>query len=251
MNHEEFREANSPETPKDRLIELALSDNEVIRGAVAMNKNPPMECKEILFNNFSQYIIDVLSMIGVPMNLQIKKAKKIIGNTLVLRDVLIEDAEFILSLRNDDKKSKFISKTSGYVEQQKNWINRYSMSISQAYFIIESLDGNKIGTVRLYDSIGDSFCWGSWILSKEAHVSAAIESALIVYSYAMKLGFKNSHFDVRKGNSSVCKFHERFGATFVEEDEINLFYKISHQDILKSIHKYKKYLPSGIEIIHE
>jgi len=33
---------------------------------------------------------------------------------------------------------------------------------------------------------GDSFCWGSWILKDVAPQSAAIESALMVYSYAVE-----------------------------------------------------------------
>ena len=41
----------------------------------------------------------------------------------------------------------------------------------------------------------------------------AVESALMVYQFAgaVSLGFTRAHFDVRKGNESVWKFHERFG----------------------------------------
>lgn len=177
------------------------------------------------------------------------KAEKVIGKTIYLRNVTVDDAEFILSLRNDDKKSRFLSKTNPELDAQKEWINSYSSDSSQAYFIICTKDDRKIGTVRVYDIIANSFCWGSWILTDEAPASASIESALIIYKYALSRGLESAHFDVRKGNTSVYRFHERFGAVRVSESENDYFYKLNNDAIITSLNKYKKHMPDDIIVI--
>ena len=56
---------------------------------------------------------------------------------LNFRFVVEEDAEFILSLRNDIKLSKFISPTSSSISDQVNWIKEYKKKEKvRKYFII-------------------------------------------------------------------------------------------------------------------
>ena len=181
---------------------------------------------------------------------RIYKAKKVFGNRLVFRNASTSDADFILSLRTDDQKSRYLSATANDLEKQIQWLNDYENVQNQVYFIIESLSGELLGTVRLYDPQEKSFCWGSWILIQGAPQSAAIESALMVYSYALDhLGFLGAHFDVRKGNEHVWHFHERFGAQRVGESEIDYFYEINVEKIRASCSKYKKYLPEKVMVI--
>ena len=109
--------------------------------------------------------------------------------------------------------------------EQQAWLARYANAEDQAYFIIE-YQNEPVGTVRLYDPQGESFCWGSWILKNTRPSQAAMESALMVYAYAVDhLGFKSAHFDVRKGNEKVWQFHERFGARRVEETAKDHLYR--------------------------
>lgn len=176
------------------------------------------------------------------------KGLKVQGKKIVLRNATVSDAEFILSLRTDYKKSMFLSKTDDNLLAQREWLHNYSKSCDQAYFIIVDNNGENIGTVRLYDQKNNSFCWGSWILSDSSHNSAAIESALLVYIYAIVLGFRCAHFDVRKGNLSVSKFHENFGAVIKSETETDYLYVINMESIISSIKKYSKYLPEEIVI---
>ncbi len=180
---------------------------------------------------------------------RILKAEKVMGNKVTLRNVNYKDAGFIVTTRIDNKKSRFISKTLSDISLQENWLKAYDKSEDQAYFIITDVDNRALGTVRLYDPQGNSFCWGSWILVDEAPKNFAIESALIVYSYALKLGFTESHFDVRKGNTSVIKFHERFGAKIINETDEDFIFKISESAINESLNKYQKFLPNKIKII--
>lgn len=117
----------------------------------------------------------------------------------------------------------------------------------QAYFIIETLEGEPLGTVRLYDAQGNSFCWGSWILKEDAPQKAAIESALMVYAYGIDhLKFQGAHFDVRKSNESVRRFHERFGAKRVASTELDYLYTIDCTTISQARMRYSKFLPENI-----
>jgi len=78
---------------------------------------------------------------------------------------------------------------------------------------------------------------------------SAIESALMVYSYAFDhLKFSRSHFDVRKLNKSVWQFHERFGAIRASEDTDNYYFTLSAEAWQTSKEKYRRYLPSEITV---
>ena len=174
---------------------------------------------------------------------EIRKARRITGKSLVFRDACVDDAEFILSLRTDERKSRHLSSTSPELSRQIEWLNNYAGQGGQAYFVIETLGGERLGTVRLYDAQGDSFCWGSWIIKDGAPGNAAIESALMVYAYAIEhLGFEQAHFEVRKGNESVWRFHERFGAVRFGETDEDYLYRLDKESILSSRKKYQKFL---------
>ena len=86
-------------------------------------------------------------------------------------------------LRTHEKTSRYISPTSLQLSEQIDWLRSYRCDTAQAYFIIERVDGTPIGTVRMYDARGPSFCWGSWILKPEEPFYHAIESAMMIYMY--------------------------------------------------------------------
>lgn len=246
--HQKFREANSPETDQETLKKLAQDSDEVVRSAVAHNPSKPVGAVEILFNDKSKYVQEALFMNGYPTNPVITQAKKIVGKTAILRNAHPDDAEFIVALRTNAKKGRFISATSSDIKQQREWLEHYLSGSGQAYFIITDHDGNRFGTIRMYDQQGDSFCWGSWVIDDSAPANFAIESALLLYTYALKLGFTKSHFDVRKGNLSVIKFHKRFGAQETGETDLDILFEISKDKIDNALVKYSKYLPDSVEI---
>lgn len=170
----------------------------------------------------------------------------VMGARLRFRRVKISDAAFILSLRLDPSKNSYISATSDDLEAQENYIRNLPEQ-GDLYFIIEH-EGVPVGTVRLYDQIGDSFCWGSWILSKDAPTSSAVESTLMVYSLALHLGFQKSHFEVRRGNEKVWQYHERMGARRTSETEHDYHYAMDRESILAALEKYQSRLPDGVKI---
>jgi hypothetical protein len=160
----------------------------------------------------------------------------------------VADADFILSLRTDEIKSRYLSATSADIRAQPAWFESYASATDQAYFIIEYQD-EPIGTIRLNDAQEGSFCWDSWIVKDGRPSQSAMESALIVYAYAVDhLGFEATHFAVRKAIEPVCKFHERFGATITMTTDVDNFYSLSHQVIEESRIRLSKLLPEGVQI---
>jgi RimJ/RimL family protein N-acetyltransferase len=169
------------------------------------------------------------------------------GKNIYLREVTLDDAQFILDLRTDPAKGKHLSKTSPDLQQQQEFINQYHRSREDFYFIICDWADAKLGTVRIYDIQGDSFCWGSWILKTNSPTSAAVESALLIYDFSFfSLHYKRSHFDVRKENRTVIEFHLRFGAQIVGETDFDFLFSYDLEAFLKIRKRYARYLPGGL-----
>ncbi|MCS0350735.1 GNAT family N-acetyltransferase [Vibrio ordalii] len=170
--------------------------------------------------------------------------RELISKTIKMRLIREEDAEFILSLRLDERYNKFLSSVDDNLAAQKEWIRKYKQDEEaglQYYFIIETKDSKPCGTVRLYDLKADSFCWGSWVLNEDKTKYSALESAFLIYQFGFEeLGFKKSHFDVRKGNLKVIDFHKKFGAVETGEDEDNYYYEISQESVQRIKNKFSK-----------
>lgn len=153
------------------------------------------------------------------------------GKTIRLDLAVPDDAQFIHSLRVDPTYNTHLSQVTGGVASQAEWLIKYKLREAEGqeyYFVIRRIDNNEpVGTVRLYDFHPEraSFSWGSWILNKDKTPKAAIESAMLVYAVGFdELGFKSCHFEVRKENGGVIKFHERLGAQKVSEDADNDYF---------------------------
>lgn len=173
----------------------------------------------------------------------------LVAKSIFLRLAMPDDAAFIHSLRVDDHYNQFLSSVTGGAAEQRSWLVKYKereYNGWEYYFIIcRKDDASPIGTVRLYDFIDEhqSFCWGSWILNANKTASSALESALLVYKLAfLDLGFERSHFDVRKGNSKVIDFHQKFGAVEVGQTEEDVLFNYEKTTCLSMLEQYKKFL---------
>ena len=166
--------------------------------------------------------------------------------TLRLRPVEEADASFILSLRLDANLNQHLSAVENDLSKQIDWIRSYKIRETRGaeyYFIVESLRGESYGTVRVYDFRGDSFSWGSWVLRPGTPLFVALETAIAIYDFGFgPLGFERSHFDVRKANRGVTRFHERFGARRTGEDELNFYYELTKAEYLRARDRYSRVL---------
>jgi RimJ/RimL family protein N-acetyltransferase len=176
---------------------------------------------------------------------EVKRTKNI-----KLRLVEEDDAEFILKLRTEPSKNKYLSQTGADIEGQIMWIRSYKLRENldrEYYYVICDNDDEKLGLVRMYDfrDSEHSFCWGSWILKPNSPVCAGIESAITIYETGFNIcKFQRSHFEVRKDNLKVLKFHRNFGAKQVDEDELNFYFELTKNEYEMTKTKYQKFLLS-------
>ena len=185
------------------------------------------------------------------MTARIRKAGRIDGQHLTLRDANEADAWFIHGLRTDPARARFLSPVSADVQEQRAWLARYALDDAQAYFIVtDAASREPLGTVRLYEARGESFSWGSWLFKAGLPARCAIESALVVYHYGRWLGFSEAHFAVHQENVSVWRFHENFGARRVGARGDHFQYELSSGALTAGLRKYQRYLPGGINV-HE
>lgn len=175
-----------------------------------------------------------------------KKLSKIEGKNINFRIIEVCDAEFVISLRTDKQKNKYISKIDSNIEKQREWIRSYKEREKNGleyYFVIELKNGENIGLIRAYDFRNDSFCYGSWVIKNGAPYYVAIESQLMIYDFGFNhLGFKKSHFDVRKENIEVIRFHKFMCAEIVGESELDYYFNMTKNifDVTKL--KFSQYI---------
>lgn len=156
--------------------------------------------------------------------------EKLQGNFVNLREVTIDDVEFILNLRCNQKKSKFLHKTEYNIEKQVNYIKNYLKKDDEWYFIIENKEHKPLGTIRIYDVKGKQYTGGSWLMVDEASPSEVLEGSLLLKNYAFNvLGFEKDCFDVRKENKKVVRFHKICGAKIVNENDIDYFFELTKE----------------------
>ena len=169
------------------------------------------------------------------------------SKTIHFRLVEVTDAQFIHSLRTNEKYNSHLSTIDDDETKQVEWIINYKERErlnKEYYFIIQrNSDHLPIGTVRLYDFIDNeqSFCWGSWILNENKSKYAALESAILIYDFAFfELGFIRCHMDIRKENLRVIDFHKRFGVKIIGETDADILGHYFVEDYLKIRESIKK-----------
>lgn len=168
--------------------------------------------------------------------------KKIMGGILptnaygsYFRLVEIEDADFIVSLRNDEKRSRYISSTSSQIEDQIAWLEKYKIreSKGEEFYIMCLADDKKtkLGVNRIYDISGDVCEYGSWLYSPTAGPNVAVLGDLYTKSLIYeKLGIKICKMSTMKDNTSVMRYTKSYNPTFVGEDDLSCHFELEYDD---------------------
>lgn len=141
---------------------------------------------------------------------------KLKGSFIRLRLVCESDAEFIIKVRTNGENSKFINATSEDLSLQRRWIANEKLDKSSFYFIIESIAGENIGTISLYNISDNQGEFGRWICDGNAIES--LESAYLIHKFAFEyLGLDLVYTRTLSKNKKVVSFHRSFGATISNE----------------------------------
>ena len=75
------------------------------------------------------------------------------------------DAAFIVQLRTDAKRSRFIHETDNDVNKQVEWIRNYKQREADGleYYFIYDINGEPFGVYRIYNIFDDHCTEGSWV----------------------------------------------------------------------------------------
>jgi len=161
---------------------------------------------------------------------------------ITLRPVTENDASLIISIRTDDNKSRFISKTSEDIELQKTWITKYKLreqKKQEYYFIAVDENGIEFATYRVYDIESGLPEIGSWVsLPGYTKPKNSIKVDVLVKEFVFTdLNFEKLKFEVRKENLSVIKYHKLFSPTIYKETEKDIYFTLEREIFLDL--KYK------------
>jgi RimJ/RimL family protein N-acetyltransferase len=101
-----------------------------------------------------------------------------------LRPIQMEDAAFIVWLRNQDYVKGRVGDSAPDVASQQKWLETYFERENDYYFILETAGGIPLGTNGLYEISGQNAEWGRYIIRPE--VRAALSSAILIFDLAFE-----------------------------------------------------------------
>ena len=142
------------------------------------------------------------------------------GFSCRLRPVKVEDAAFIVRLRNQPFARGTIHPTSLSVDKQIDWIKTWEKRERDYYWIIESYGEQfePIGTIGFYDIEPDlkEGMPGRWVMMPQGKVSI-IAPFFLMYQFVFeKLDIDRFVMDVVASNKKVRRFHELYGAKYID-----------------------------------
>ena len=133
-----------------------------------------------------------------------------------LRQVKVEDAEFILSLRTDPIYSRYINDTENDLDIQIEWITQQQSKPDDYYFVICDSDNNPKGVISLYnfDHDGKNAEMGRLICPKSP--IQLIESLILIGIFGFEiLGLKSVFYRMNPDNQETISVTRNLGNEFV------------------------------------
>jgi RimJ/RimL family protein N-acetyltransferase len=138
---------------------------------------------------------------------------RLIGETTILRQVNLDDALFISTLRSNPKVYEFLSSSSFVTEeQQQQWLKNYFAANDGYYFIIENSKLFKsVGTISIYnvDKGGLEAEFGRYISFNSVN-SIEAEYLLLQFSFNV-MDLETVYCRTADKNVKVWKQHLSFG----------------------------------------
>ena len=128
-----------------------------------------------------------------------------------LRPVRLEDAPFIVWLRNLDHVKGWVGDSANDVPSQEAWLNKYFEREGDYYFLVETVGcGVPLGTHGIYHQTGTSAEKGRHIMRPE--VLAGVPAAMLANDLAFnELGLTELRANAVSTNTSVLSLHRKCG----------------------------------------
>lgn len=135
------------------------------------------------------------------------------GYAFQLRPIRDQDAEFVVALRTDANRSRFLHATSPSVQDQRDWLARYYEREDDYYFVLErqkTLEPEGLVALYNFDESRRSAEFGRCILKHDS--LAAVECVWLNYRVAFEqLGLTSVFSRTIAENAQVVSFHDCLG----------------------------------------
>ncbi len=169
-----------------------------------------------------------------------KQAQKIIGRRMMLIAAdPAKHAAFILQLRLQERKSRYLSGQAPSVAEQIAWMQAREKLPNDAYFVICEVGkpDTPLGTIRLHDAIHEknSIRVSSWVMVDGVAPKKTLEGLALAIDWVEHCGYNCGHFEVHKNNLSTIRNHLRLGSEVVEENEHTVVFEATSRGFLEKM----------------
>ncbi len=140
------------------------------------------------------------------------------GKYISIKSVSYEDAPFIVDIRNNEEKNKFLHAVSKDIDAQKEWIRKQIDRKGDYYFIIFDENGQRVALASIYDidEVTGEAEFGRWVSNGNAFQN--IETIILIYDLAFEeLGVKTIYTRTKVENTQVVNLWKRFGGNRIGE----------------------------------
>ena len=169
----------------------------------------------------------------------------IAGKFVRLRIADEQDAEFTLTIRQNNKNTKFMPKLNVDLSAQKKWLKTQRDSCDCYFFVIERLDGTRIGTFSLYNIEENEGETGRLIM--QGNPIESLETFVLFHDFCFQeAGMQVVHSEIEDGNNAAIGLALRvgsreYGRRHDEKSGIQMFQmKASKADYMEKREKLAK-----------
>lgn len=162
---------------------------------------------------------------------------------LKVRLVNENDAEFIVALRSDPNKTKYMITLNNKTENQVKWIHEYKKREKEGldfYFIYSNKDNKPIGLNRIshVDYIEKTAVSASWIT-----IGGLLYEPFLMQLILSEIAFNVLGIDKLKGqihikNNRLIRFYKLFDAKF-EDNGSDFYHTITLKSDLQKVYDYR------------
>ena len=174
-------------------------------------------------------------------------AEEITGKFVIMRNVTESDAKFILSLRCDEKKNKYIHAVDKDIDREIKWIKNQQMKYGDYFYTIVNHRGKLIGNISLYNLNQEKMEaeLGRWVSDGAAIEN--LESIVILHEFAFnRLELKRVYTKTLQDNKQVVSFWKRFGGrgqdNYHSDGKLFYYNVVSNNEWIKMKRKFSAIL---------
>ena len=154
-----------------------------------------------------------------------------------------DDAEFIVSLRSDAERTKYMVTLDKDLEKQKQWIRDYKLREQcglDYYLIYNDMHARPVGVNRISKiNFGEKSCKASgWIKRKEENAKAAAMFLIhntIIFDI-LELDFLSA--DMNEKNTKVLRYYEPFDYEIIKVVNNFIYFKLTKTAFKYGLQKF-------------